>query len=698
MVDPESANDQFMRDHIRLLGLRLQREVANAGTTPSAAVPLGPPLQPATPPSSNDEMRLAEELERRRELHAGLPIARLARSFCLLSAACDLLLVLVAGASDERFSRIYGHLHGDRTKHWLTFGLALRLLQISPHSSTAFQLFRGPLVESELIHVTSSASGVPLPPLERPIAIDDRIYDYLLGNDVIDARLSEFVTRSTEPQEPPEGQFVPAVMRTLANLALLLRVENAPAAWLHGPSGAGKHAAARYLAAGMAKPLLSVDSSAFARADPRRTWKLLQREQQLRDAVIYIRRFDQLDETIRAELQIESARHLLLGADALPSLAAGQAARLEIAIPVSPHEGRVESWQRHLDARAPADLAGVLAGRFVLTKGQIEQAAIDATRLARLRGGIEANPSDDDYFEGARRQSTGGLELLATKVTSLHKWDDLILPAATSAHLRALVSQVKHAPTVYETWGFAKKLAHGKGLTALFSGPAGTGKTMSAAIIAREIGLDMYKVDLSGVVSKYIGETEKNLEQIFKQATNSNAVLFFDEADSLFGKRTEVKDAHDRYANLEVSYLLQKMDEYQGITILATNLNQNMDEAFTRRLRFVVEFPTPGPAERQPIWRGLFPPKAPLDSGVDFEFLASRFELTGGNIKNCVLGAAFAAAEAGTSIGMETLVRAVARELTKNGKPLQQTEFGDYFPLVTSARRGGSGSHPRRGN
>ena len=226
-----------------------------------------------------------------------------------------------------------------------------------------------------------------------------------------------------------------------------------------------------------------------------------------------------------------------------------------------------------------------------------------------------------------------------------------------------------------EKWGFGAKLSLGKGINALFVGPSGTGKTMAAEIIAQELQLDLYKIDLSGVVSKYIGETEKNLDRIFTAAENANAILLFDEADALFGKRSEVRDSHDRYANIEVSYLLQKMEQFEGITILATNLRQNLDEAFVRRLAFTVHFPSPGEADRRRIWEGIWPSAVPLGQDVDLAFLARQFKLTGGNIKNIALAAAFLAARNGTVISQTHLLQATRREFQKLGKALSEVEL-----------------------
>jgi SpoVK/Ycf46/Vps4 family AAA+-type ATPase len=226
----------------------------------------------------------------------------------------------------------------------------------------------------------------------------------------------------------------------------------------------------------------------------------------------------------------------------------------------------------------------------------------------------------------------------------------------------------------------------GKGLNVLFAGDSGTGKTMAAEIIATDLGLELYKVDLSTLVSKYIGETEKNLDRIFTAAREANAILFFDEADAIFGKRSEVKDAHDRYANIEVGYLLQKMEEYDGVVILATNLKKNIDDAFVRRLHMTIDFPFPEEEDRMRIWQKVFPPEAPLDPDVDLRFLARQFKVTGGNIRNIALLAAFLAAEDGSDIGMSQIVRALRREYQKLGKLVTQSDFGEYLPLV----RGGS--------
>jgi SpoVK/Ycf46/Vps4 family AAA+-type ATPase len=267
-------------------------------------------------------------------------------------------------------------------------------------------------------------------------------------------------------------------------------------------------------------------------------------------------------------------------------------------------------------------------------------------------------------------------------------WDDLVLPQEKKQQLKEILNHVKYRNLVYSDWGFESKLALGKGINILFAGESGTGKTMAAQIIANELKLDLYKIDLSSIVSKFIGETEKNISRIFKEAETSNAILFFDEADALFGKRSEIMHAHDRYANIEVSYLLQKLEEHSEIVILASNLAKNVDDAIVRRMHFWVEFPFPDTNSRLKIWKSIFPETAPLSNDIFFDFLAKQFQISGGIIKNAALSAAFFAAEESKSISMNHIVKAIKREFDKVGKPCLKSDFGKYFDLLNDAMTG----------
>jgi hypothetical protein len=294
-----------------------------------------------------------------------------------------------------------------------------------------------------------------------------------------------------------------------------------------------------------------------------------------------------------------------------------------------------------------------------------DQFPLGPAAIARIAA---ANPTPDEAALWAACRDAAGhqLDALAERVTPRFEWDDLVLPSIILEELRAIAAQVRHRAAVYGRGGFGRKLVRGRGVTALFAGPSGTGKTMAAEIIAGELGLDLWRVDLAGVVSKYIGETEKNLKQVFDAAESGGAVLFFDEADALFGKRSEVKDSHDRYANIEISYLLQRMEAYTGLAVLATNVKAHLDAAFLRRLRFVIDVPFPDAAQRRSIWERAFPPETVTD-GLDLTALA-RLEVAGGNITVIAVNAAFLAAAEGKPVGMVHITRAARAEFRKLDK------------------------------
>jgi SpoVK/Ycf46/Vps4 family AAA+-type ATPase len=306
-----------------------------------------------------------------------------------------------------------------------------------------------------------------------------------------------------------------------------------------------------------------------------------------------------------------------------------------------------------------------LASRYTLTSGQIRDAVASAYNRAMQRG----HPIEmEDLFAGARFHSEVQLVDMARKIAPRYDWDDIILPPDQVQILRELVATVRGRSKVLEEWGLGQKLVSSAGVMVLFAGPPGTGKTMAAEVIAKDLGLDLYKIDLSNMVSKYIGETEKNLEKVFNEAQSSNAILFFDEADAIFGKRSGVKDARDRYANIEVSYLLQRMEVYDGVTILATNLRSNIDEAFLRRLQFAIDIPFPDEKDRLRIWQTLFPPNVPRSDDINLEEMARRFKLAGGNIRNILVSAAYLAANDGDKVTMAHLMHGTRRELQKMGR------------------------------
>lgn len=328
---------------------------------------------------------------------------------------------------------------------------------------------------------------------------------------------------------------------------------------------------------------------------------------------------------------------------------------------------RSRLWSAHLDNRFPPEAAQELGTRYRLIEASDMVAVVKgAVGRAWLRENLQVTLID--LLETARTLASPELGGLAQRLDPRHTWSDIVLTADGIARLRELCARFRHRATVYETWGYANSVARRRGVAALFVGLPGTGKTMAAEIIAADLAYDLYRVDLSAVVSKYIGETEKNLEAIFRAAEQGEVVLLFDEADALFGKRSEVRDAHDRYANIEVAYLLQRLETYNGVAILTSNLSGNLDEAFLRRLDVVVEFPFPQEDERREIWRRSLPDGAPRADDVDPAELARSFKLTGGHIRNSALAAAFLAANDGEPIGRRHLLHAIRREYEKVGK------------------------------
>jgi hypothetical protein len=418
---------------------------------------------------------------------------------------------------------------------------------------------------------------------------------------------------------------------------------------LDGPPGSGRLRAAEAAAADLGVPLLYAALGSAPADDLDGGMHTLLREAGLYNAVTYLDELDLLDEARRRTV------HTALSGTDQVVLLTGPATPGVVTVPFDPPDPaeRLACWREALPG-APGTALEVVADRFPLTPGHIG----DAARIASGHTVAELSAA-------ARAQSGRDLAGLAERVKPKATWADLVAPPDTITALHEICERVAGRERVLRRWGFDEKLSRGTGVTALLTGPPGTGKTMAAEVVAGELELDLYRIDLAGVVSKYIGETEKNIERIFAAARRSTAILLFDEADALLGKRSEVHDAHDRYANIEVAYLLQRMESYDGLALLSTNLRHNLDDAFARRLAFTVHFPFPSEADRARIWHGIWPDRVPLAGDVDLDGLAARFKLSGGNIKNIALAAAFLA---DGEVTMSNLLHAVTREYQKLGK------------------------------
>ncbi len=333
-------------------------------------------------------------------------------------------------------------------------------------------------------------------------------------------------------------------------------------------------------------------------------------------------------------------------------------------------QSQVHQWESALaDTPVNGSFKKIL-GTFSLSPSQIKKAAesIDGVR--------DPETARKMLWDACRKESRAAVPEFIEQIESAYSWEDLVLPEATLEHIKSISLQVKYRYQVVEEWGFGHKSTRGLGVAALFHGPSGTGKTLAAEVLSRHLALDLYKIDLSAVVSKYIGETEKNLAKVFDTATRANAILFFDEADALFGRRTEIKDAHDRYANIEVSYLLQRMENYPGLSILTTNLRDNIDDAFIRRIRFSIAFPFPDQVLRKRIWERVIPDRVPVKD-IDYSKLA-QLRICGGNIRNIALHSAYFAADSEEALGMEHVLKAARVEYAKLERPLTETEIKNW--------------------
>jgi hypothetical protein len=622
-----------------------------------------------------------------------LRLQNLADVFDLDAFEMDVLLLALAPEVDLRYERLYAYLQDDVSKKRPSVNLAFNLFCTSLEEKLARQAYftaEASLLRHDLVELIADPAYIQPPLLAHYLKLDDQIVAFLLGHYGLDRRLAAFcrtlqaaVYLADLQLDDEAGGPWRAMVRQAAEAQHPLIL------CLHGPCRAERLALTAALAAEIGAAALVADLPQ-ALEDPLgfdRALKLLCREAWLQDALLCLEGMEALPGGERGRpferLQdaLATAGGLTILSSDAPWTPTGRHPLSVINVPLAMpgFSRRLSLWRDSLAAAGvvlPDSELDLLTGRFRLTAVQIAEAVTIAHKMA---GG---DPALGDLLAAARAQAGHELGRLARKIAPVYTWDDMVLPADTEAQLREICQRVAQRYRVMDEWGFGRKLSLGKGVTVLFAGPSGTGKTMAAEVIANALGVDLYKIDLAGVVSKYIGETEKNLDRIFSAAENANAILFFDEADALFGKRSEVRDAHDRYANIEISYLLQKMEEYDGIAILATNLRQNLDEAFVRRLAFTVHFPFPDEQSRRRIWQGIWPAALPLANAsaasgqaVDLDFLARQFKLSGGNIKNIALAAAFLAAEDGKVVATDHLQQATRREYQKMGKSLSEAEL-----------------------
>lgn len=542
-----------------------------------------------------------------------------------------------------------------------TLGLALHLCGEEARAAACPQ---SPLRRWRIVELEGTG-----PQAERVLKLDERILNHLLGVDYLDPRLEGLVAPAPDPGELSAGEA--AMLHQLARSWACHPEAGWPVLQLCGPGPEAKRAVAAALCAGWGQRLFRLSRADIPRAafERQALARLCDRDMALSNGVLLV----EGDGTEEDDRTASAFVDLMLGPTIVAArdpLTLERAHRLRADMPPATIPERAELWRRALGERAQRLGEGLdqLAEQFTLDGPSVRAAADLATEPAD-GGSLFAR-----LWDGARSQARRRLDDLAERIEAKACWGDLVLPRDRLAQLEDIAVHVRRAHQVHGQWGWAERGGRGLGVTTLFAGPSGVGKTMAAEVLANELRLDLYRIDLSQVVSKYIGETEKNLRRIFEAAEQGGAILLFDEADALFGKRSEVKDSHDRYANVEVSYLLQRMEAYRGLAILTSNLKNSLDTAFMRRLRFVIDFPFPDATLRAEIWRRIFPPGTPM-AGDDPARMA-RLAIAGGTIRTIAINAAFLAAEAGQPVGAAHLAAAARREYAKLDKPITTAEFG----------------------
>jgi SpoVK/Ycf46/Vps4 family AAA+-type ATPase len=619
----------------------------------------------------------------------------LARELDLDAFDLDLLCLGLAPELDLRYERLFAYLNDNVTRKRPTVDVALGLFCASFEERLAARARFMPaarLVRHRLIELFAEPADGNPPLLGSAYKVDPRITAWLLGDDAPDARIEGHI-RLVAPNANRKPGHLPAPLAELvARHRAAAGHRDSEWVYLQGPPGIGKHATAEAVSAALGRPLLVIDGpslDALSDTAAEDVVRLALREARLQDTLVYWRGFA---DSLRREGRPRRPAFLTALADHRGLvLLAGEThweppqplaperrwLRLELRTPTLSERARLWTEALGLAGAQHAHHAAPLlafASRYRYTAAQIHHAASAARALARSRDPAHPQVTEPDLAE-ACRQTVPPHVTAARRLPTVNTWDDLVVPPSQLERLREICDHARYRDLVFGDWGFDRKLATGKGLNLLFSGPPGTGKTMTAGIMAHELRLELFQIDLATVISKYIGETEKQLGRVFDEAEGSGAVLFFDEADALFGKRSEVRDSHDRYANVETSYLLQRIDSYEGMVILATNFSRNLDEAFLRRFQFIVEFTAPAETERRRIWERIWPRDVPRARDLDLDFMAKRFELSGGHIRNIAVAAAFLAAAQGAHVSQHHLLHAMKREYQKLGRRIDDALF-----------------------
>jgi hypothetical protein len=682
-------NDRFLAATIEIIRIRLQQAAARIDEqtqTESKGSWLGrdnksgsdSPSAP-TPQEIDEKLALAQQEIAGLQSHDPPPaLLLLAERLGLSEFDCEILALCAGMELDTQFASLCAQAQGDQNKPYPTFALAFTLFDdpdwsaMSPHSS---------LRHWRLLEInqpgSQSLTGAAL-------SADERIVNYLKGLNYLDDRITPLVdpvqvgpagVQNTNRLLPPsQQQLVDGIIECIKRSN---GTDRMPFIELLGRESVSKRVIAGRVASSLGLNLYGIDLKSLPGqiGDFETFSRLWKRESLLMPLALYID-VTGPEELDKSQLKRFLERNIgLVFLDTEDAEAESTQHRFSVEVNKPTPEEQEQLWTEVLQDSG-GDQPQYLAEQFSFNQSEI-------IRLAKITSEDNDPPrsssqsvssGDKGLWQACRIAARVGMEKLARRIDAKARWEQLILPPSQTSLLHEIADQMACRNLVYEEWGFREQMNRGLGINALFAGESGTGKTMAAEVIANALELDLYRIDLSAVVSKYIGETEKNLRKLFNAAEDSGAIIFFDEADALFGKRSEVKDSHDRYANIEINYLLQRMESYQGVAILATNMKSALDKAFVRRLRFIVDFPFPGIEERTQIWQKIFPPDTPLDQNFDFKRLA-KLSLTGGNIHNVAINAAFLAAKNGSAISMPLVLEAARNEFRKLERPTKDSDF-----------------------
>ena len=621
-------------------------------------------LGPKSEEQSAETRRAVQQAEKAKAATKVPAIDRLAELFELTAFEREFLLLCAGVEMDSKLAALCAEAHGHPQRTYVTFGFAMASLA-EPHWSALT-----PARPLRFFHLVTVESSYGL--TAAPVRIDERILHYLAGVNLLDARLQSLIRLSPFPEWIAEDH------KAIAAQAVPLcgsHSQHSPLLHLCGDDSQGQEDVATFAAHESGRHLFTLRVEDLPGPGPEldQFAVLWEREAVLLPGALLIQ--------CASGGFTASARHLVDRLSGPLILASREPLRLNRAFLRLDVDKPTPREQKRIWEKVLGPPAGSLNGEMDTISEQFRLSARTIFNIAALSTN-EESLQPERLWNVCRSLGRPRLEDLAQRIVPLAEWEDLVLPELQLQTLRQLASQVRHRMKVYETWGFSAKGRRGLGVSALFAGESGTGKTLAAEVLARDLALDLYRIDLSAVVSKYIGETEKNLKQVFDAAEEGGVLLLFDEADALFGKRGEVKDSHDRYANIEVGYLLQRMEAYQGLAILTTNLKSSLDKAFQRRLRFTVNFPFPDATQREAIWRKVFPAATPTQ-GLDAKKLA-QLNVPGGNIHNIALNAAFLAAQAKKPVEMEHLIAAAKLETEKIERPLSSAEIRGWHEKHTT--------------